>query len=238
MGTSLRRSVSSTAWTDQAILTGAVSSRILRIASGVVPTVERVTCRGAKPRACGSQSIPIASFAAAKLSRGSPMPMKTTFVTGGSEARRASPTARTTCPVISPTVKPRSRPMVAVTQKMQPRAQPACEETHTVVRSEPGIRTVSIFRSSERPNLSFRVPHPAASTLSSIRVADRVLFASRASSELESAPPASAKGSTPSRSSRHTEAARPEPSSSSVSAERLVPSSSASGDAISARRLA
>ena len=43
--------------------------------------------------------------------------------------------ARTTCSTISPASRWRSKPAWPVAQNVQPIAQPACDDTHTVARS-------------------------------------------------------------------------------------------------------
>ncbi len=60
------------------------------------------------------------------------MPMKTTL-----ERRRgaAARTATITCSRTSPTSSWRVNPAWPVAQNVQPMAQPACDETHTVTRS-------------------------------------------------------------------------------------------------------
>ena len=58
------------------------------------------------------------------------MPMNTTLFTGWGEACAA----RTTCSTISPASRWRSKPAWPVAQNVQPIAQPAWLETHTVAR--------------------------------------------------------------------------------------------------------
>ena len=62
------------------------------------------------------------------------MPMNTMFdsrLPASADRRRAS----TTCSTISPVVRWRSNPAWPVAQKLHAMAQPACDDTHTVVRS-------------------------------------------------------------------------------------------------------
>ena len=67
------------------------------------------------------------------------MPMNTTCDT----RTGVSCCARTTCSTISPASRWRSKPAWPVAQNVQPIAQPACDETHTVARSALRISTVS-----------------------------------------------------------------------------------------------
>jgi hypothetical protein len=102
--------------------------------------------------------------------QGSPMPMNTRFV----GRRPASFVARYTCSTISPAVRLRPYPSVAVAQKPQSMAQPTCDDTHSVSRSRSalsfcwssGMSTDSMARSSTVRKRSLRVPSRAACTTS------------------------------------------------------------------------
>ena len=90
-------------------------------------------------------TVPSNSMASSTLSRlceGSPMPMKTTFLT----ARRVR--ARATCATISALPIWRNRPSLPVMQNTQPTAQPTCEDTH---RPSRGSSTLSHVWPSCRP---------------------------------------------------------------------------------------
>ena len=71
------------------------------------------------------------------------MPMKTRLVSGRGAGPPPSSTmrrlARSTWSTISPAVRWRTSPMVPVMQKVQPMAQPTCEETQSVLRSVSGM---------------------------------------------------------------------------------------------------
>ena len=84
------------------------------------------------------------------LSRGSPIPINTMLRSMGHSGLSSPRCARatSTCPNISPMVMLRSKPICPVEQKVQPMAQPTCDETHCVQRRTPsreseGISTVS-----------------------------------------------------------------------------------------------
>ncbi|GAB3993579.1 hypothetical protein GCM10029992_05590 [Glycomyces albus] len=95
---------------------------------GANPTVETVIRRGDMPPIAGSVSISTAPNRCG-LARASPMPMNATLRTGGASGpcQRSSQT----CPRISSAVRLRSRPIAPVAQKVQPKPQPAWDETHS-----------------------------------------------------------------------------------------------------------
>ena len=110
-------------------------SRIL----GTTPAVETVMRRWGMPTPRGSARSRVARITARKLSRGSPIPIITTF-SGRRRSRR--PCARpstTTCATISPAVKLRSSPISAVKQNLQSTGQPTCVEMHRVSRRSSGM---------------------------------------------------------------------------------------------------
>ena len=95
----------------------------------------------------------IASSTASRLCAGSPMPMKTTLVTG----RR--PRASATWATISALPSWRSRPPRPVMQNTQPTAQPTWLDTHRPPR---GSSTASTERPSARPTSRRREPSALA----------------------------------------------------------------------------
>ena len=124
-----------------------------RLIPGSTPAVDTVTWRGESP---GKTSVRprTAARTSATLSSGSPMPMKTTLRGGHSGSAAAATRYWRT---ISPARRLRPAPSRAVAQKSHRRVQPACEETQTVLRPRPGIRTVSTV-ASPRPSASLIVP--------------------------------------------------------------------------------
>ena len=128
---------------------------------GTTPEVETVTRRGESP---GNTSVRerTAASTASRLSRGSPIPMKTTFVASSPAASAASRATRNWC-TISPAVRFRRKPMVAVAQKAQARVHPDCDDTHTVPRVREGIRTVSALWPSPNSIAHLVVPSSAVS---------------------------------------------------------------------------
>ena len=92
---------------------------------------------------------------AASSSCGSPIPMKTTFVTaiGGSSSAISR-----TCAAISHAARLRWKPMRPVAQKAHWSAQPACDEMQSVSRPPSGMATVSISCPSGRRKRNFSVP--------------------------------------------------------------------------------
>ncbi len=93
-----------------------------RLMRGATPEVETVTRRGESP---GNTSVNerTARRTASRLSSGSPMPMKTTFVASSPDFAAASRATRN-CRTISPAVRFRLKPMVAVAQNAQARVHP------------------------------------------------------------------------------------------------------------------
>ena len=99
--------------------------------------MEIVSALADRPRPwCSRQAAP---QVAAGLANGSPMPMKTTLVTWSGASWRgrrpgSSAQTRATCSTTSPVVRLRVKPNCPVAQKVQPMAQPAWVEMHTVAR--------------------------------------------------------------------------------------------------------
>ncbi len=155
---SLRRS-SSAAWSEIASFGRFFQVAICSI-PGITPAVDTVTRR---QEIC-SKRISSACSRFSKLSRGSPMPMKTRFRLGA----RAGPRrfAASTWATISPGVRLRPPPQKPVTQKRQARAQPAWLEIHRVRRRSSGMSTVSMVAPSSSRNRYFTVPSAAGWWLS------------------------------------------------------------------------
>ncbi len=86
------------------------------------------------------------------------MPMNTTLDTRCGQ----SCWARTTCSTISPVSRCRSRPAWPVAQNVQPIAQPACDDTHTVARCAVRMSTVSTSVPSRRARQSHFDVRPSA----------------------------------------------------------------------------
>ena len=80
------------------------------------------------------------------------MPIKTIFVILSNSSIAANWFS------ISPADKLPLYPILPVAQKAQPKRQPACEETQTVILSFSGITAVSTILSSEYSNKYFFVP--------------------------------------------------------------------------------
>jgi hypothetical protein len=105
---------------------------------GTSPTVEIVIARADSPNPrCSRHAAP---QVAAGFANGSPMPMKTTLVRwwGASGPGRSSGSmveTLATCSTTSPAESWRLKPNWPVAQKVQPIAQPAWVEMHTVARS-------------------------------------------------------------------------------------------------------
>ena len=130
-----------------------------------MPQVETVMRRGEKSIPLSWFSISRARVVSRRLSRGSPMPMKTRLRIMG-WSMRLSPSrirATRTWLRISPAVMLRIKPIVPVLQNVQPIAQPICEDTHWAIRTEPscpvlGRMTVSTNAPSRSRSNSFSVP--------------------------------------------------------------------------------
>src|SRR5690606_12374897 len=106
----------------------------------------------------------MAATTLSKLSSGSPMPIITTLVMARSILAGTLPNdllAIHTWPMTSAAVRSLLYPCLPVEQKLQPSAQPACEETHSVRRPFCGIYTVSTLRPA-RGHLAIHGPVPAA----------------------------------------------------------------------------
>ena len=125
------------------------------------PTVLTVIWRWAMPKSLQRQSM--AASTASILSRGSPMPMNTTWL------GRWSITSRTlsTWSTISWTARERCSPPLPVAQKLQAIGQPTWLLTHTVSRPSAGMPTVSRLRPSWVPSNSLVVPSRATLRCSS-----------------------------------------------------------------------
>ena len=92
------------------------------------PEVDTVMRRGDRPAPQGCSMMESARVTCSRLCSGSPMPMKTILV-------GFCPTlsmAQYSCSTISPAVRLRPKPSVAVAQKAQPQAQPTWQEMHKV----------------------------------------------------------------------------------------------------------
>ena len=98
---------------------------------GISPTVETVTWRDWSESPAPSSITARAASTAGQLCSGSPMPMKTTWVSSPPRAR-AWARAPWICAMISPAFRPRVSPSVAVAQNAQPMAQPTWLLTHRV----------------------------------------------------------------------------------------------------------
>ncbi len=72
------------------------------------------------------------------------------------------------CSTISPAVRLRPNPSVAVAQNVQSSAQPTCDEMHCVTLSPSGMMTLSIARPSAVVIRSFRVPSVEVWTRSTV----------------------------------------------------------------------
>ena len=88
------------------------------------------------------------------------MPIITTLVIGRSPRALAGSEchANQSWAMISAALRLRLKPCRAVAQKVQSRAQPTCEETHSVARSPSGMYTVSMALPSSRRITHLRVP--------------------------------------------------------------------------------
>ncbi len=104
--------------------------------------------RGESPTPCGSSRIRAAFTTFSRFSSGSPCPIITMFRRSPSTARALSRATSSTWPTISPAVRFRSRPSIAVRQNRQPTAHPTWLEMQIVCRSSSGISTVSTVRLS------------------------------------------------------------------------------------------
>mmetsp|Transcript_34287 Transcript_34287/g.110334 ORF Transcript_34287/g.110334 Transcript_34287/m.110334 type:complete len:298 (+) Transcript_34287:1678-2571(+) len=162
VGTSVLRSASSAACTDQASRQGSASAA-RRMCAGDGPTVETHTQRAERANAFGCTSSSTARRTSSKLLSGSPIPIKTTLTSGGKRRCRIVRSASQTCARISSARKLRSRPIVPVEQKVQPREQPTCDEMQSDVVLPPtiGIRTHSTASPSSSLSSSFCVPSEA-----------------------------------------------------------------------------
>ena len=146
-GMILRRSSSNGACSESASVTGISKEHSLRIAGGR-PTVETVMRRAPMPRPHSALMVRIACVTFAKFASGSPMPMKTTFETRPTPSRRPR---RQTCSTMRPAERLPSSPPMPDAQKRQPTGQPIWLDTHAVLRSSVGMRTVSVWRSRRVP---------------------------------------------------------------------------------------
>lgn len=125
--------------------------------AALMPQVETVMRRGEKSIPLSWFSISRARVVSRRLSRGSPMPMKTRLRIMG-WSMRLSPSrirATRTWLRISPAVMLRIKPIVPVLQNVQPIAQPICEDTHWAIRTEPSCRAREDDRLHQRA-----VPQP------------------------------------------------------------------------------
>mmetsp|Transcript_15648 Transcript_15648/g.54222 ORF Transcript_15648/g.54222 Transcript_15648/m.54222 type:complete len:349 (-) Transcript_15648:1-1047(-) len=217
-GTSFLRRSSSAAWMDHASMPSASASAAK--ASGDGPTVEIVIFDRAMRNLSPSTSDVAAALTWSTLRPASPMPMKTMFVSGGMASdSRATFAARANCARISSAVSWRTSPIRAVAQKRQPRSQPTCDDTQSVVRGRVGwgINTASTARPSANRTRSFVVPSFATCVSASVagtkRVAPQAIKARRAPMVTRS----ESRGSSPARTASQTDRARPAPPTSSLS---------------------
>mmetsp|Transcript_29611 Transcript_29611/g.95170 ORF Transcript_29611/g.95170 Transcript_29611/m.95170 type:complete len:227 (-) Transcript_29611:218-898(-) len=157
VGTSSLRSRSSAACTDQASRAGSGSSA--RMCPGDGPTVETQTYERPSWKPKGWTIACSARETSSTLSAGSPMPMNTTFLSGGMPCCRTAAAAACSCARISSAARERSRPIVPVAQKVQPCRQPTCEETHSVENAPCGMMTASTSSPRRSRRSSLRVPH-------------------------------------------------------------------------------
>ncbi|KJR41349.1 hypothetical protein MCHI_002753 [Candidatus Magnetoovum chiemensis] len=116
-----------------------------------------------------------------KFSRGSPIPIRTIFVTvlcvvfarvelSDGVCRSTSRRTEMTCSNISKGVRFLLNPIEPVRQNLHPIAQPACEEIHSVRRSLSGIRTLSIVCLSSRLKRYFFAPSDESCFLTIFRL--------------------------------------------------------------------
>ena len=130
IGISSVRSLSSTAWSEMAICTpkSIAPSLSILLLSPLVLTVWRLP-EMASPSS--SLNISIAFARLSRLSSGSPIPIYTIFIFLLC-LWLLSCLRVTTCATISPAVKSRVNPPLAVRQNEQPTLQPTCVETQIV----------------------------------------------------------------------------------------------------------
>ncbi len=149
------RTSSVAALSDTAKLTGyqAASSRI----AGTIPAVETVTLFPASANPNGESRISIARDTSGTFSSGSPIPMKTTFVSRSPRPASRRAAKHAWC-MISADVRLRRNPDLPVAQNRHDSAHPACVDTHKVRRPSSGISTLSIDSPSSRRNRNFSVP--------------------------------------------------------------------------------
>jgi hypothetical protein len=88
------------------------------------------------------------------------MPISTTLVTllWPVELEANALFANHSCAMISAALRLRLNPCLAVEQKVQSKAQPTCDETHSVPRPGSGMNTVSMALSSSKRNNHLIVP--------------------------------------------------------------------------------
>ncbi|OPY01735.1 MAG: hypothetical protein A4E60_01489 [Syntrophorhabdus sp. PtaB.Bin047] len=89
---------------------------------------------------------------------GSPIPMKTIFVTGLFPAFFRYSRTVMTCPTISAALRFLLKPILPVTQNLHPMRQPTCVETQRVTRVFSGMMTTSITCPSLVTRASFVEP--------------------------------------------------------------------------------
>mmetsp|Transcript_38052 Transcript_38052/g.116915 ORF Transcript_38052/g.116915 Transcript_38052/m.116915 type:complete len:268 (-) Transcript_38052:132-935(-) len=164
VGTSVLRSASSAACTDQASRQGSASAA-RRMCAGDGPTVETHTQRAERANAFGCTSSSTARRTSSKLLSGSPIPIKTTFRIATAEpASLRACRACQTCSRISALESCACTPIVPVAQNVQRRPHPTCELTQTVQRCLPDetwscrINTVSTRRPDASSTTSFSPP--------------------------------------------------------------------------------
>ena len=114
--------------------------------------VERVTRLGLQPNPQSEVSTSIALITLPKLSRGSPIPIKTAFVSSAASSMAMN------WERMSATVRLPWNPCRPVMQNLQPIRQPACEETQRVFLSSSGIITASTALPSPTGKRYFFVP--------------------------------------------------------------------------------
>mmetsp|Transcript_110364 Transcript_110364/g.330046 ORF Transcript_110364/g.330046 Transcript_110364/m.330046 type:complete len:255 (-) Transcript_110364:331-1095(-) len=175
-GTNCLRSASSAQCSDHASWQRRPESA--RTCAGEGATVERTTFLPPTAKRRLSVMAATAGSTEARLAKGSPMPIKTTFVAGGRPRWAARRRPWTTWATSSSGWRLRIMPMDAVRQKRQPWAQPTCELMQMVVElslrptrrcrrsamaSTCGMSTDSTECPSCKRNRNFAVPRPSPS---------------------------------------------------------------------------
>ena len=111
---------------------GRTASRPSSTILGVIPAVESVIRRGENPIPSGSVSKRVALTTLGRLSKGSPWPIMTMFRRSMEDDNPFNPATSNTCPTISPAVRLRSSPILAVRQNWQLTGHPTWLEMQNV----------------------------------------------------------------------------------------------------------